>query len=405
LLQTIDSELGKPCVIQQAAAGRFSCAPPSWGRVIFLDAACTEPLIETQFPEERWVSTIGYAPYVGVAKLGPRRANATGTAFMGGADTACSPAGMIQDPVFAVEELVPFDQWAAGAVEEVDRGPLGATYFRGDDGSSFLLTLVDRTAEVECSPADTEAGPRCRAEIFTVNDTGLLDASCERLAIIDYTVPPVAKVPERGDEVFRFASQQLDGLEVMVGRREPDGSCAVEARSLGRMTLFLGEPYPPSAWPPLAFDRSSGALGAAVPTFTSGGSAEALDNVDASELFEADGQACGPVWSGERLRCLPPTPDGPLRQPLLHADAACSRRVIALRASEQDPPALVTAHDGTGVAGLPIGGRFSLGARLSTEAVFEKSSRGCLPRSGGPLVFELGAPAPVEALPELVLVD
>lgn len=403
LLGLFDSVPGQSCWLTRFAGvdDRVSCYPRASGTLVSLDAACTQLAVETSYGDHSWVLAQG------PVRLGRRIMPAPAQRYFYVGGGRCSPTPEpVAAPLYEVAEQLGSEALAGGTVVRgVSDDRLGVLQFIGDDGSSVPYRLSDIVAQVDCTPGETEVGPRCRPETGTLHDEGRLDERCDRLAILDYSATPVAVVPERGGAIYRFDLPQRTSTQLQLGRVGPGGMCMLEETNLGRYTLHLGTPYPPRDWAPIALDfAASGSLRAAVGRLPSGAPAEIEPNLDPRVLFELDGQPCGPVWTSQsELRCMPTPSADVLSWVTAYADARCSERALAMR-EDTTPPAEVLLVDNYDADGLPFGQVRPVGEALDRGRVYVNENGGCTRTSQAARYFRLGDPLDPSRFPALRVV-
>ncbi len=377
---------------------RAYCYPRASGMLVYLDAACTQLAVETSAGDRQWVIAER------TVRLGRRITPTPAERHFYLAPGSCTAnSAPSAAPIYEVAEMLGAEALAGGTVVRgTSSDRLTVLQFVGDDGSSVPYRLIDVVAATDCTPGETAAGPRCRPDMGTLHDEGRLDERCDRLAILDYGMTPVAPIPERNGDVYRFDFPPRDQSRLQLGRAGPGGMCQLEQAELGRYTLHLGTPYPPQDWAPIPLDRAaSGPLSAAVGRLPSGAAAEIEPRLDPS--FEFDGQRCGPVWArpGE-LRCLP-TPDATvLGWVTAFADARCSERALAMEPGST-PPVEVLLADNTGPDELPFGEVRPVGEALDMGRVYVNNGR-CTPTTQAASYFRLGRPVDPSRFPVLRLV-
>lgn len=408
LLQLIDTRTGQACHSVDT-----SCLPSAGGRLVHLDPTCADPeRIETNAYDHRWVATNDASgARILVLKGDSLRISVSYaevyTRDQGGSCRALG-AGQSSYAIYEIAEVM--TDLPVATIEHEEVGPrLAANTFVGDDGSRFVLELLDRTTGVRCSLEDTEAGPRCAPARGEITHEDLFDPECRRRAILGW-VPQVTSVfaPSGASEgVMIFSRAERGGSnEAAIGRKQPDGSCRSETIELGRESLHVGEPYPPSQWPELSELRLEGPrLVAVVPQLIRGGDAAALASVDARAMFEDKLRQtlCGPVWIDGVLRCAPARPaNAPWVE--VYSDSEC--RVPALwltagRAAAEAPRAL-TIYRSEVREGLPVGVVREVGRAL--EVAYELSFSGeCRGTASEGQAYALGAEVAGSELAELSL--
>lgn len=406
IVQLIDTKEQRPCAIAYGNPGdRVACLPRATGVVVYLDDKCsTAPYLQTSITGETWIQAQGVGPKSGAVRIGARVESAQGQRYIGTSAESCFIYGLpSNEPLYAIAEFVPLDQLAQGTLEQEDVSEqLSAIVFNGDDGSRFIYDLVDPALHASCRPAITENGARCATDVGTALHDGLFDTTCERIAVREYSNPVLADIAGLG--VYRFESA-VDQEHVA---RLNTNTCAIEALPISKLSLFIGTPYPVSAWPAIGFDAvGNDRLKARVAVLPSGEKADVLRWLDDTRLFEDNGEPCGPVWVGDTLRCLPASPAGVYDWELLFSDAECTQRAIATE-FDATPPTRITMRDGVAGAergNLATGRVFEVGEELVARGgvyQYDFDGRSCMLacRSG---VYALGAEVPAESYPELHL--
>lgn len=403
LLGLFDSVPGQSCWLTRFAGvdDRVFCYPRASGTLVSLDAACTQLAVETSYGDHSWVLAQG------PVRLGRRITPAPAQRYYYVGGGRCSPTPEpVAAPLYEVAEQLSSEALAGGTVVRgVSDDRLGVLQFIGDDGSSVPYRLSDTVAQVDCTPGETEVGPRCRPETGTLHDEGRLDERCDRLAILDYSATPVAVVPERGGAIYRFDLPQRTSTQLQLGRVGPGGMCMLEETNLGRYTLHLGTPYPPRDWAPIALDvAESGALRAVVGRLPSGAPAEIEPALDPGTFFELDGQPCGPVWTSPTdLRCLPTPSEAVMGWVTAFADARCTERVLAMREGSA-PPAEVLLVGAYGAENLPVGDVRAVGEALDIGRIYVDSNGTCTRTTQVASYFRLRAQIDPSRFPALRLV-
>lgn len=407
--QLIDTRTGQACHI----AGT-TCLPSAGGRLVHLDPTCSDPeRIETNGYYHRWVMTNDASGAQILVRKGDslRVSVSYAEVFTRGADGRCRTfgAGQSSSAIYEIAEVV--TDLPAGTLEHVDTGaPLATNAFVADDGSRFVLELLDRTIGARCSFEETEVGPRCAPERVEITHEDLFDPECQRRAILG-GVPHVAAVfaPSGASEGLMIfeAAPSGDSNEAAIGRQQADGSCVSATIPLGRQALHFGVPYPPSRWPELSEARLEGPrLVAVVPTLVGGGDAAALTAVDATGMFEDKGRrtACGPVWIDGVLRCAPKRPAG-VRWDQVYSDAECRIPALLLISgrAEAEPPPVLTTYRSETREGLPVGVVREVGGAL--DVAYELSfNDGCRATTLEGRAYALGAETAGSEFAELRLV-
>lgn len=406
LLQLIDRETGEPCFLSRFASAdeEVECRPKAHGVKVFLDAECARPYVETAHGDHQWVSG-SQIVRVG-ALLDPQPAER----YIEYSPGQCAPFPSAREwPVYEIDETKTLEPVRGRVVRGDPQARIGVWMFEGEDGSRIPYQLEDQLAQMPCVPQRTEDGPRCAPDTnFELHDEGWLDKNCEQLAILEYGATRIAKVPERNNEVYRFELPPHEQL-VELGRRDSMSMCSQEQQNLGRKTLHLGVPYPSREWAELEIhELGDEALGAELALLPSGERAEAEPWIDRVHLFHSNGAGCGPVWTGETLRCLP-SPEGPyLWWAAMFADYNCTRRIVAM-AREGTVPEHVTITDGSASpeqGTLQTGGVWEVGEPFNGPVYYGSPSE-CLeqrPMDSNARFFRVGSQVSAELFPELRLV-
>ena len=403
LFGLFDSVPGQACWLTRFSSpdGRAHCFPRASGTLVYLDAACTQLAVETTEGEHSWVLANG------PVRLGPQIRPAPTRRYLHLGVGRCAPtAEPPTGSVYEVAEQLGAEALAAGTVvQAASNDRLSVLEFVGDDGSSVPYRLIDAVAKVDCTPGQTEVGPRCRPDVGTLHDEGRLDERCDRLAILDYSMTPVAAVPERGGDIYRFDFPERGSTRLQLGRVAPGGMCTLEETNLGRYTLHLGTPYPERDWAPIALDvAESGPLRAVVGRLPSGAPAEIEPRLEPGAFFELDGQPCGPVWTSPTdLRCLPTPSEAVMGWVTAFADARCTERVLAMREGST-PPAEVLLVGAYGPENLPVGDVRPVGEALDIGRIYVDSNGTCTRTSQAARYFRLGAALDPGRFPSLRLV-
>lgn len=398
-----DTQLDTACWLTRFAAADTDvrCFPRASGTIVFGDQRCATRYVETT-ATEGWVYAEGLVVRLGAPVTLEQRYTAL-------ARCGCAPSATpAQTPLYEIAEELPVEQLASGRIVDHDADErLRVRTFEGQDGSRFVYDVIDRLAEVSCTPTELEGG-RCEPEQGTLTDEGQLDETCARLAILDYRRVGVARVAGRGDAVYRFEfPERTEGNDAILGRVDPAGQCSTERTNLGRRTLHVGTPYPASAWPALDVAREgTSVLEAIVGRLPSGARAEAEPGVQTARGLRAGGVDCVPARADDgRIRCLPAPPPALDAWPMYYADARCTLRAARLR-PEAPRPAEVTLLDDA-FAALPRGQVYAVGRPLPSTAVYADTGDGRCVRAD-----ELALPAgdtyglsaiPVDRFPELSL--
>ncbi len=379
-LQIWDSALGVPCWLTRFATDTttVSCTPRPTGTIVYLDDTCTQRRVQSRH-------TSGWVNAGQVVRLGARVAQPALT-YMEISPWQCVREGLPPDgAVYEIAETAAPGALATGRVVDdmsSDR-QIRARSFVGDDGSRFLYDLVDTLAGVSCLPGRTESGARCIPDLGELTDEGLLDATCERLAILDYVRTAVAPIAARGGAIYRFEHPGWFGSQTF-GRLDASGQCVAEERSIGRYTVHLGTPYPPREWPFIALEsRGDDALRAEYGRRMSGERAEPESRVDPLRLFESHGEPCGLARDAEgTLRCVPPPAEGVREGAPVFADARCSERALAMSPGVA-PPARVTLLDRSDGERAPLATVHAVGERLDAARVYTGACQavGAVPRA------------------------
>lgn len=361
LVRLFDTALDEPCDLSSYGEpeGSVRCRPRASATIVYLDDECTEPFVETARTDRAWV--VAEERVRLGARLSPQPTARYRSFARGYCEAEPLPPAA---PVYALAEVADPSELARGRLVVDDSDPrLSITRFVGDDGSHFVHTIVDRTSGEVCVPGTTDAGPRCRPDVGDLEDEGLLDERCERLAILDYGSTRVARVGGRDDAIYRFETGYA--APVRLGHRGAEGTCTVEELHPGRRTLHVGTPYPETDWPrvTLAEGVSSSGLVASTAVLPSGERLVPLPRIDRRALFDVDGAPCGPVWVDGVLRCLPASPfvfD-------VFADARCTVPAW-LSVDDTPPPSTLTILEGDEpLTGLPIGAVQTVRAADTTE--------------------------------------
>ena len=397
--QLIDTTTGEPCFLNRGTAsdGTMTCFPKASGELVYLDAACTRPYVETHARDQTLIMTV--VP----VRRGARVASPPAMRYFGWGDGQCgSAATPVAAPLFEAE-IVPVEQLPHGRLETSgSRGGLRTVTFVSDDGFRVLHDLIDETSGVSCLPGITAEGPRCQPDLQgEAVDEGLLDPACLRLAITPYGTTRVAPVEGRNGEIYLFevaVDQQHAG-------RSSGGMCAVEDIPITRRTLHLGSPYPASLWPEMSVLREGGrGLGTYVATYA-GGDADPASRVDAATMFDYAGAPCGPAWIDGELRCLPAPPKTVLSWATIYADNRCTGRAMAMdNASSEMPPPRVTVREGLHHAtGLPESHVYEVGISIRSAYSITNSTGSCEPYPFTARYFALGARVDATVFPTLKL--
>lgn len=404
-LGIFDANPRQPCILNHDPRDPavLRCQPRDYGYVVYLDATCTTPYLEMGGVPHLWASTPSGPVRVGDAVQPPPAQR-----WLSFAPGQCALMPAPPDaPVYAIAEELGDDALVRGPLERADESDtLASTTFVGDDGSRFLFALHDRISGAVCTPERgpvTRCGPPARCAPYhdgTVEDEGLLDPQCERLAVTPYGTSRVASVVGRGGDVYRF--EVVDRTDATVGRRAADGTCTVEPIELGRRTLHFGVPYPSTEWPGLFMPRTAPGLAAAVPLLPSGRRAEPA-SLRASD-FELDGAPCRPLWMGGALRCAPINPAHVQRSEDLYTDARCSQPAIAVDPGTT-PPAVVVVTESTNqdTAGLEEGHVWEVGAPTGRAGYRGSPGVACAQDPTPATVHARGALVPAASMPELRL--
>lgn len=402
--QLIDREIDQPCFLPYVIGDQPSipCRPRAMGQPVFLDAACTQRAVETAEGDAVWVSGFD------VIRLGARLDPQPAQRYIEYSPGRCAampdpPAA----PVYAIAEVIDASRLPSGRlIEDASDPRLLLRIFEGDDGSRVLYQINDRLAGPECLPEMTREGLRCAPDTSdTLNDEGLLDTDCNRLAILEYSFHLVARVVGRNDEVYRFEIPD-HAVDPEVGIRGEDGQCRVETRQAGRKTLHLGVPYPERDWAPIeAQNTGTSALSARVAVLANRMRGEPARTTSRTAIFETDGKPCSPLWIGDSLRCAPAIEANYLWWSAAFADGRCSERVIGM-SNDADPPAEISIYDQLGADQLYRGGVYSVGEQVISRGVYRLDFAGrCyqMPDSAGERHFYVGAALPASRFPELRL--
>lgn len=409
VLQLIDTRTEQACHSVDT-----TCLPSAGGRLVHLDPTCADPeRIETNGYDHRWVATNDASGARILVRKGDtlRVSISYAEVFSRDPDGSCRALGGGQSSyaIYEIAEVV--TDLPVGTIERADVGPtLAATALVADDGSRFVLELLDKTIGARCSFEDTEAGPRCAPERSEITHDDLFDPECRRRAILGW-VPQVASVfapsgASEGVMIFTEAERSPSN-EAAIGRQQPDGSCRPDMIPLGRQTLHIGDPYPPSRWPELRSLRLEGPrLVAVVPQLASGGDAAALGAVDARAMFEDKWRQtpCGPVWIDGVLRCAPARPANAPWVVEVFSDAECRVPALWLTAgrAEAEAPRALTIYRSELREGLPVGLVREVGQAL--EVAYERSfSDGCRVTALEGQAYALGAEIAGSELAELSL--
>ena len=409
LLHLFDRELGAACRLSARPDSQdvLHCLPAGGGLVVYLDDACTTPYVATHLEDARWVTAAGFPPFAGPARLGAQITPEGPRRFIGGGAWGCTESDVgVDGRVYEVAAFEPFDAFVQGPlVATALTEALEAHVFQGEDGSVVMHHLVDRRTGGTCRPEHTAVGPRCVGELGEVHDEGWRGADCARLAIADYGAPAVARVPERGDALYRLSAVTESDAVTRIG---DDGTCApVERFSAGRRTLYLADPYPMSEWPPLELEDEGGPELTARPGRLPGGLAlEGLHLVDAQDLFEdhVRNTACGPAWVHGALACVPAPAADAYDWLTVFADARCSQPAAAFRAGAT-PTATFTSQAASTLAAqedLPTARVYAVGARLRQGYARSDRGGGCAPSGYDAALYALG-PELTEGWPRLRL--
>jgi hypothetical protein len=408
-LQLIDLLTDQPCFLSRKSGSDpvVTCRPRASGMPVFLDSSCTRRYLETSFGNHTWISSHR------VVRRGERLEPQPVERYIEYSPGRCAPMPAAPfAPIYEIAEELPEDQVASGRIVVDDGDPrLSVHTFEGDDGSRVLYQIIDRLAGVECLPHLTNEGMRCAPDTTReLHDEGLLDTNCDRLAVLEYGGHGVARVIERGGEVYRF-EPVLEFGSVRIGRRAADGSCTVEEMHAGKKTLHFGVPYPEREWPSLAMhELGDTTLSAVVATVPSGVRAEPVLSLDTNSMFESGGAPCGPMWIVDSLRCVPA-----VRAPYVHglvryADARCSERLISLDTDGEVPREVAIREPGAPypLDHLPHGGVHQVGDELIDRPVYELIDlhrRECrpLPDPRNRRHFRAGPALPAARFPELWL--
>jgi len=338
----------------------------------------------------RWLLGVTFAaataavrrgPVVGA---GPLFVEGRGCSRLGGA-----PAGAA---LFEVAKEEPLSWLPAVRERREAAGELTAVWVDGEGGASALHRLEDPRTGLGCRPTVTEAGPRCASPVDTVRDQGRLDEACQRLAVLDYGVPSLAAVEGRGGAIHHFRPAPYG---TPAARRTDEGRCVVdEDPSYGRRTLYIGEPYPPPAWPKVSFEAVAGPrLEVRMARATSGEPLDPMDRPPTEALFydRARGVDCFAGWLDDELRCVPSPPNGVRLAPRAFADPRCQGDPLVEVSGGEAPPEVLTVPGAAGPAGFPTVEVREVGPPPETVYVRD---RGCLEAVGAtPNLYRLGRDA------------
>lgn len=395
-LGMFDRFTGQSCQTSRATAEEIPtvyCLPELTAMVAFLDPECTQAVIETSAPQGAWVNAWGIGPRAGPLRIGARLGSVEGPRYY--LSRGCYESGTFGDAVvYEVAETAEFDTFELGQLRDEDLSEnLRATWLDRADGPALLHHLTDSTAQLACTPAHTEAGPRCATELGQVHDEGLRNETCEQLAAADYGTLGVARVPERGDAIYRFSSVPWGTAHATEG---PDGTCEWSDEGFGRMTLHFAEPYPMSQWPQLTFDGTTGArlesLSARLP---SGASAHGLADYDPRALFKDTlrQQECGPAWVDGAVRCVPALPPSIRSWIEVFTDAACTQPGVAVPEGEPALTSVARLVEGEAqrIDGLRTMQVVQVSGPVTQGYELEPRSDRCLPSGAPERIYGLGA--------------
>lgn len=399
-LHLVDRDSGQTCGLVRARDGEgWRCVPETMAGVAYRDADCTDRVLVVDGTPGQAVRVFD-AFALRVERLGAEVAIDAAPYHRVG--NRCVPKlGGLEAPAFTSAGVVADSAFVSGAIARVaTAGGPDADVFVTSEGDRALLGLVDPVSETACTPTATEAGGRCAPPVETVADEGLRDPGCDRLAVLDYALPPVARVGEAGP-IVRLERQDWGTGWAAVG---PDGECAaVPDPSPGRKTLAFATPYPPAEWPALHLDQEAGPrLRAPRTVLPDGRAAYPLLGVDPRRFFEdtETGRACGPAWMEGTLRCAP-APSGAMLGDTVFVDDRCEVRG-ALARNGQAPDEIHAVVVGFGDAGLPEAEVYRMG-EPAYHAYAETAAGQCVRLMRRADVYRLGAPVAPETWGELRL--
>ncbi len=389
LLHLVDRQTGEPCDFRVASdlGAPGVCVPAASGWIVFLDDACQRPMVQAYANNHAWVAIMrgpGADWLDKLVRLGAPASDVTNLHQLGAG--GCEVAVQSGVPVFAIVEELPRDALAKGAIEARDLGPaLSASAFVGDDGSSFISALSDRTGESSCRPGMTEAGARCVPQLGSIAHGGIYDERCERIAYDNFIGNPVAIVTDLGGATYRFGPR-FSGATITLGRRGPSGECVTEEREIPPFgALHFGVPYPESAWPALELTTEGGPrMTARVATLPDGNA-----YFERPATFDDRGAPCGPAWVDGVLRCLP-LPVYPSYS--VYSDPACTDQITVFGAAGAPPSVTVLDGPPGGPAqgNLPTGRVRAIGRELERAFVVTRSAGGCSPATPEDRYFAFG---------------
>ncbi|MEO1231229.1 MAG: hypothetical protein AAFZ18_20225, partial [Myxococcota bacterium] len=303
-LHFVDRETGEPCRV--ATQGRDEttayCVPFAVGTLLYRNSNCENPVVATSAAGHAWVSAAHPHGEPVFVRLGDPVDQPTPYFLDTGLGCAeWNDVGWSAPPaVHEVAEQRGMERFPRGRLVAEERDErLRTISFEGEDGSFSIELLMDRRAGVVCRPGATTAGPRCipdMQDVVLAPDDLFFDASCERRVLAAYVAPPVGRVSNSSQDVYRFETAERD-LSVA---RIIDGRCIVqEGFSPGRKTLYFIEPYPESAWAEVIMTPFGGPeLIAHSATTLAGAPIDAQSSLALDELFELadEAAACGPAW-------------------------------------------------------------------------------------------------------------
>jgi len=395
-LHFLDEELDVPCAIvgrTDMPGSDVRCGPIPHG-ILYTEDACPgltedEALIQTAYAAFGSVWTSDFASFeeAGLRRLGDEIAPSPRNLDPRFGDCTFFDDG----PIYEAGEPLDHEPFAAGTVVAVpwtDR--LELRVFEGDDGSRALLHLVDVTTGAVCTPQVTRAGVRCGWEPRTSSPVvvgDFRDASCERLVVLEYSVPGVVSPVETADGE-NLGLHRFSAISETPSRLDADGDCVPltdeEART-GRRTFFYADPYPEEAWGRIPRVRYGGPVTQLAPDLPPAlsGIADARGEPVLEEPTR-DRAHCRPQVVADALVCAGYAPGEALSAHFQASD--CSGPTVHMRSPRRSAPGpVVYEHRGVGSpvqALLPVVALWDRGEQVDVQASrpwYARFDDGCRP--------------------------
>jgi hypothetical protein len=404
----VDTELDAVCFFAPMTDGTTRCAPSGNSSVVFADADCTSPILQSYgcgAPDYAQVyvgDEFGCDTEYRVYRATTTPADVSEVFTRSG--PSCVSGGAPQEGAVVGEEVSPDELVAA----EERRTPLGGGLERVeiafDDGAYMAIGAFDSERAAGCGPFGATGSVRCvtydRAYSYDDSSEIFADAECsepagEVFAQCGDVTPEVVErfnQVECGYESELFVAGEALDTAYLVGA---DETCA-EVEATTKAHFALGSPADLSAYP--ALDSGTTGKGRLQHERTAVGDAP-LDVYGSLRDTELDVYCDGQLFVDGTRRCVPSYyalsgsyfGDAACTEPLVEVDAVCPGPAYIAQTAPADGCSTVVEQV------------YEVGAAFDGQ-VHVQSGAECVPLDGAPpSVASLGAAIPADTFAEIEL--